>query len=294
MPEPSDDPELPGPELLAVDLTIGLRGRRSAPLRPVLQDVSFTLRPGQRLGLVGESGSGKSLTALAVMGLLPEAAVASGSVRWKGFELLGAPDRAWSRLRGNELGMVFQEPMTALDPTMKVGRQVAEVVRLHQGDDAGPARAAVLQIFAAVGLPEPDRVAERYPFQLSGGQRQRIVLAMALVNRPDLILCDEPTTALDVTVQARVLAVLRSALDEAGMACLFISHDLAVVAQVCTDVLVLRDGKIVERGPVGQVFGNPRHPYTRGLVATARLDELPPGSRLPTLADFVGAEAAGR
>jgi peptide/nickel transport system ATP-binding protein len=215
----------------------------------------------------------------------------SGSISLAGRELLGLDDSQLATLRGDRLGMVFQEPMTALDPTMRVGRQVAEVVRLHRratNEDApaGRARDLVLQMLAAVDLADPARIANSFPSQLSGGQRQRVVLAMALVNSPDLIICDEPTTALDVTVQARVLALLDRALERERAACLFISHDLAVVAQVCSDVLVMLDGTMVDSGPVRQVFTEPSHPYTAGLVATARLDQVDPGKRLPTVSDF--------
>ena len=251
---------------------------------------SFTVEPGQRLGLIGESGSGKSVTALSVMGLLDPSAQVAGSVRFSGRELLGLPDRELARLRGDQMTMVFQEPMTALDPTMKVGRQVAEVLLLHRTRDRAGARGRVLEVLAEVGVADPQRVAESYPHTLSGGQRQRVMLAMALVNRPALVICDEPTTALDVTVQAKVLGLLDAELEAAGAACLFISHDLAVVAQVCQRVLVMLDGRIVEQGPVAQIFTRPEHPYTQGLVATARIDRLGPGKRLPTVEDFYRRE----
>ena len=274
-----------GAPLLAVtDLSVSFGG---GP--PVVRDVSFELGQGQRLGLIGESGSGKSLTALAVLGLLPEAARVTGSVRLNGRELLGLGDRQLAQLRGQQLGMVFQEPMTALDPTMKVGRQVAEVVRLHRRSSptaAGSTRDRVLEMLATVELGQPERIANSYPHQLSGGQRQRVVLAMAMINSPELLICDEPTTALDVTVQARVLTLLDETLSREQSSCLFISHDLAVVAQVCTDVLVLLDGTLVDSGSVAEVLGQPRHPYTAGLVATAQLDAVQPGERLPTLGDF--------
>lgn len=263
-----------------LDITFGRRRI------PAVRGVSFSLDAGERLGLIGESGSGKSVTALAVMGLLPENAHVSGSVAFKGREVVGASDKVLSDLRGDEMTMVFQEPMTALDPTMTAGRQVAEVVRLHAGADPGAARQRVLDILAEVGLPDPARAADAYPHELSGGQRQRIMMAMALVNRPDLVICDEPTTALDVTVQARVLALLDEELDAAGAACLFISHDLAVVSQVCDQVMVMWRGEIVETGSVAQVLGDPRHGYTRGLVATARLDLARPGTRLPVVEDY--------
>ncbi|MBB1500793.1 ABC transporter ATP-binding protein [Propioniciclava sp. MC1683] len=272
----------PGATLAVRDLSIAF-GR----LKPVVRGLDLDLAPGQRLGIIGESGSGKTVTALAIMGLLPENARVSGSIRLDGRELVGLSDRALSRLRGDQMGMIFQEPMTALDPTMTAGRQVAEVFRLHRDRDAGRARAAVLEVLGAVGFDDPERVADSYPHQLSGGQRQRVVTAMALVNRPDLVICDEPTTALDVTVQATVLRVLDEVLDAVGASCLFISHDLAVVSQICSDVVVMLDGEVVERGTADQVFNEPRHPYAAGLVATARLDLLEPGTRLPTVADHV-------
>jgi len=251
-----------------------------------LDQVSFRIEAGQRLGLIGESGSGKTVTALAIMGLLPPNARVSGSIRLGGDELLGLDERELAKRRGDVMSMVFQEPMTALDPTMRVGRQVAEVLRLHAGTESGPARERVVAMLAEVGLDDPERVADSYPHQLSGGQRQRAILAMALINSPDLVICDEPTTALDVTVQAKVLQKLDEVLTASGAACLFITHDLAVVSQVCDQVLVMLDGRIVEAGSVNKLFSDPVHPYTRGLVATARLDQVAPGQRLPVVEDF--------
>lgn len=255
-------------------------GRRRAR---AVRGVSFSLAHGERLGIIGESGSGKTVTALSVMGLLPETARVQGSVRWRGEELLGRPEKELARLRGNAMGMVFQEPMTALDPTMKVGRQVAEVLLLHRGASRAAARPRVITMLGDVGLDDPERIADAYPHQLSGGQRQRVIIAMALINGPDLVVCDEPTTALDVTVQAKVLELLDRVLTVEGAACLFISHDLAVVSQVCSHVLVMLEGEVVEAGPVASMFTAPTHPYTRGLVATARLDLVQPGQRLPTV-----------
>lgn len=284
-PTPSRNP----PGLLEVrDLRVRF-GRQ--PVEAV-RGIDFELGPGQRLGLIGESGSGKTVTALAVMGLLPENAAVSGSVLLKGQQIIGRPEAELARLRGDLLSMVFQEPMTALDPTMRVGRQVAEVLRLHQGAESGPARERVVAMLSEVGLADPGRIADAFPHQLSGGQRQRVVLAMALINSPDLVICDEPTTALDVTVQALVLEKLDEVLTASGAACLFISHDLAVVSQVCDRVLVMLDGEVVESGTVAELFTDPKHPYTRGLVATARLDQTEPGQRLPTVEDFYAGEQA--
>ncbi|MCA0294934.1 MAG: ABC transporter ATP-binding protein [Actinobacteria bacterium] len=268
------------------DLTVSFGRRRVEAVR----GVSFRLEAGQRLGVIGESGSGKTVTALAVMGLLPENAHVSGSVRLAGTEIVGRSESALAGLRGDVMSMVFQEPMTALDPTMRVGRQVAEVLRLHQGAESGRARDRVVAMLGEVGLADPERVADAFPHQLSGGQRQRVILAMALINSPDLVICDEPTTALDVTVQALVLEKLDEVLTAAGAACLFISHDLAVVSQVCDQVMVMLDGEVVEAGTVKELFTAATHPYTRGLVATSRLDLAEPGERLPTVEDYYAGE----
>jgi ABC-type dipeptide/oligopeptide/nickel transport system ATPase component len=281
-------------EVTNLDLEFGRRRARA------LSGVSFALDAGQRLGLIGESGSGKSVTALAIMGLLPDNAHVSGSIAFDGKELVGLGDDGYSKLRGDRMTMVFQEPMSALDPTMKVGLQVAEVLRLHyaRAKDAGKygvgeeqivdnARERVLQMLDEVGLADPARVADSYVHQLSGGQRQRAMIAMALINRPDLVVFDEPTTALDVTVQAKVLRLIDEELAAVGAASLFISHDLAVISQVCADVMVMYHGEIVEQGSVQQIFEEPRHPYTKGLVATARLDLVAPGERLPVIEDFL-------
>ncbi len=265
---------------LKVDnLQVSFRGRQ------VVKGISFEIPPGARVGLIGESGSGKSVTALALMGLLGEGAKISGSVSLEGQELLSLTDRQMARLRGAKIGMIFQEPMTALDPTMRVGKQVAEVLALHQGGRRGK-RQEVIRMLERVGLPAPEQSASAFPHQLSGGQRQRVMMAMALINAPQLLICDEPTTALDVTVQAKVLRLLDKELTETASACLFISHDLAVVNQICDYLLVMYQGQIVERGPLRQVLAQPKHPYTRGLLATADIAAVKPGARLPVLSDF--------
>ncbi|GAB3355721.1 ABC transporter ATP-binding protein [Amycolatopsis echigonensis] len=229
----------------------------------LVRGVSFELGAGERVGLIGESGSGKSLTALSVLGLLPEELSATGSVRLDGRELLGASEKELSRLRGNEMAMVFQEPMTALNPAMRVGRQVTEPFRVH-GRRGRPAE----ELLTAVGLPG---VARAYPHQLSGGQRQRVVLAIALANNPALLICDEPTTALDVTVQAQILSLIKERLS-AESSLLFITHDLAVVAQMCDRVLVMLDGSIVEHGSTREVLTAPKHSYTQRLLAASDLE----------------------
>ncbi len=262
---------------------------------PLVSDVSFSLAPGERVGLIGESGSGKSLTALALMGLLPEGVHAKGSVRLAGagFDLIGASERQLSQVRGEQLAMVFQEPMTALNPVMQVGDQVAEVMLLHgHQPDRRSARRAAVEMLAKVQLPDPDAAARAYPHQLSGGQRQRVVLAIALANDPAVLLCDEPTTALDVTVQAHMLDLILSGVTERDAALLFITHDLAVVATVCERVLVMYGGRIVEAGPVRDVFTRPRHPYTQGLLDASDMDASDEDGQLRTIPGTV--PAAGR
>ncbi|USQ78120.1 ABC transporter ATP-binding protein [Ornithinimicrobium cryptoxanthini] len=245
----------------------------------LLHDVTFSIQRGERVGLIGESGSGKSLTALAVMGLLAEGLEASGRVHLagQGRELVSASEGAMSHIRGNDMAMVFQEPMTALNPTMRVGRQVAEVMTHHGTADRRTARRRAVELLEHVGLPDPAAVARSYPHQLSGGQRQRVVAAIALANDPLLLICDEPTTALDVTVQALVLDLIVTGVEERDAALLFITHDLAVVATVCERVLVMYGGRIVEAGPVTEVLGNPQHRYTQGLVAASDLEGVRKG-----------------
>ena len=258
---------------------------------PLLQDVSFAIDRGERVGLIGESGSGKSLTALSVMGLLPEGLGATGDVRLAArtpaeHNLLELGERALARMRGDGMSMVFQEPMTALNPTMRVGAQVAEVMLLHRTRSRRAARERAVELLDQVGLPDPAHVARAYPHELSGGQRQRVVLAIALANDPALLICDEPTTALDVTVQATVLDLVVRGVEARQAALLFITHDLGVVATVCERVLVMYGGRIVEAGPVQQVFADPRHRYTQGLVAASDLsgaDGRRERTRLPTI-----------
>lgn len=266
--------------LEVTDLTISFGRRRKV----AVDHVSFSLDHDERLGIIGQSGSGKSVTALAVIGLLPDNAHVSGSIRLDGRELVGMPERKLQGLRGNEISMIFQEPMTALDPTMKVGRQVGEVVAIHHSEQRGGIRAGVIDWLDRVGIREPRRIAESYPHELSGGQRQRALIAMALANRPGLVICDEPTTALDVLVQRQILDLLDVELQERSS--LFVSHDLGVVRQVCQRVAVMLEGRIVETGTIDEVIADPQHPYTKGLIASARIADVPPGQRLPTVADF--------
>jgi ABC-type glutathione transport system ATPase component len=251
--------------LLSVEgLTVTIGGRA------VVDDVSFDVVEGGRLGVIGESGSGKTMTALSVVGLAPDVATITGRIRLDGAELVGRDDKAYAALRGDRVAMVFQDPRTALNPVMRVGRQISEPVRLHRGVGRYEAARLAVELCARVGLPDPARAARAYPHQLSGGQRQRVGIAMALACRPALLIADEPTTALDVTVQAEVMGLLRQLVTEDGTALLFISHDIALVSGVVDDVVVMRNGRIVERGPVAAVTGRPDHPYTRQLLEAAR------------------------
>ena len=253
----------------------------------LVDDVELTVGPGERVGLIGESGSGKSLTALSIMGLLPEDVHAAGSVKLAGVdhELVGADERRMSRVRGRQMAMVFQEPMTALNPTMRVGDQVAEAMLIHH--TVSGRRAARAAASSLLGKVELEGAMRAYPHQLSGGQRQRVVVALALANDPALLICDEPTTALDVTVQAMVLDLIVQGVAARESALLFITHDLAVVATVCQRVLVMYGGRVVEAGPVSEVFTRPRHRYTQGLIAASDLESA--DRRLPTIPGNVPA-----
>jgi peptide/nickel transport system ATP-binding protein len=233
----------------------------------VLRRVSFGLDRGRILGVVGESGSGKTMTALALLGLLPEAAAASGSIRLGGQELIGLAETELRRLRGNRMAMVFQEPMTALNPLQTIGAQVAEPLLLHRGASPRQAHVEAVALLDRVRLPDPARLAGAYPHQLSGGQRQRVVIAMALACRPDLLVADEPTTALDVTTQARILDLLVELVEVEGMALILVSHDLGTIAETADEVLVLYGGTVVERAPVAALLRHRAHPYTQGLFA---------------------------
>jgi ABC-type glutathione transport system ATPase component len=236
----------------------------------VVDRVSFTLGAGERLGIIGESGSGKTLTALAILGLASDRARVSGSVRLDGEELLGARDRRLSALRGDQVAMVFQEPLTSLDPLMRVGTQMAESLRLHRGLSRRGAHIAALELAERVGLPDPERIARAWPHQLSGGQRQRVGIASALACGPSLLIADEPTTALDVTVQAEILSLLDALVVEQGSSLLFITHDLAVMAEVAQQVLVMQKGRVVDRGEFETILGHSEHAYTQKLLNAVR------------------------
>ncbi|AZL08846.1 dipeptide ABC transporter ATP-binding protein [Brevibacterium aurantiacum] len=263
------------------DLTITPAGARA----PVLENVSLSLAPGERVGLIGESGSGKSLTAQSVMGLLPEELHAEGSVSLQGFSgnILEAKEKTLARMRSNLVSMVFQEPMSALNPLMRIGDQIAEAMRIHGAVARGDIPGRVLDLLTSVHMPDPGSARYAYPHQMSGGQRQRVMLAIALANSPQLLICDEPTTALDVTVQKHMLELIaeRVAAVQAGL--LFITHDLAVVAEVCERVIVMYAGRIVESGTVRQIFTDPQHEYTRGLLASSDLEATDGNGKLYTL-----------
>ncbi|WP_349359003.1 ABC transporter ATP-binding protein [Stappia sp.] len=231
--------------------------------------ISFDIAKGETVALVGESGSGKSVSALSAVKLLPYPAAShpSGEIRFKGEEVLTADDAALRRMRGNEISMIFQEPMTSLNPLHPVEKQIAEVLKIHRGMGDTAARARVLELLDQVGIRDPETRLMSYPHQLSGGQRQRVMIAMALANEPDLLIADEPTTALDVTVQAQILKLLKDIQREAGMGMLFITHDLGIVRKMADRVCVMTKGKIVEQGPVKRIFDAPEHPYTKHLLA---------------------------
>ncbi len=272
---------MPEPLLEVRDLVTEFRTEHGT-VRAV-DGVSFAIPPRTTLGLVGESGSGKSVTALSIMRLVasPPGRIASGSILYGGKDLLALPAEQMRAIRGDRIAMIFQEPMTSLNPVFTVGNQVGEAVRLHQGKSKAEARAVAIEMFRLVGIPSPDERVDAYPHQLSGGMRQRVMIAMALACKPDLLIADEPTTALDVTIQAQILELLKSLQRELGMSILLITHDLGVVAETCDEVVVMYAGRVVERATTEALFAAPRHHYTAGLlrsIPTAshdRLQEIP-------------------
>ena len=251
----------------------------------VVRDVNFDLARGETLGLVGESGSGKSVTSMAIMGLIaePPGRVRAEAVRLAGTDLLTLPRKQMEDLRGNRLAMIFQEPMTSLNPAFTIGEQIAEVVRRHEGANRKAATKRAIEVLGEVGIPNPTRRVSAYPHEFSGGMRQRAVIAMALACRPDVVIADEPTTALDVTIQAQILDLLREMQQEHHMAILFITHDLGVVADLCDRVAVMYAGQVVERAEIEPLYDDPRHPYTNGLLRSmpqvgsrgSKLDSIP-------------------
>ena len=280
--------------VLAVErLTVNL----ATPVRAfdALSEVSFEVRAREVLALVGESGCGKSMTAMAIMRLLPEPAaeIVGGHIRFGEIDLAAADETALRGIRGNRIGLIFQEPMTSLNPSMRVGPQVAEALCLHKGLDAVEARHAVEELFAQVRIPDPKRRYDDYPHQMSGGMRQRVVIALALACRPDLLIADEPTTALDVTTQAQILDTIRALQAETGTAMILIIHDLAVVAETADRVAVMYAGRIVEEASADALFAAPRHPYTQGLMGSipevVAPEDLDPDARLPEIAGMVPA-----
>lgn len=260
--------------LLEVDsLTVDIDGEVGK--RRILDDVSITLEPGEPMGLVGESGSGKSMTLRSILGMLPPAAtIVDGEIRFRGKNILtsGTGRRYDQRVRGTGISMVFQEPAIALNPVMKVGRQITDAIAEHKGLSKRTAHDLAIELMDRVGITDPERRVSNYPFQLSGGMRQRVMIAAALAQEPEILLCDEPTTALDVTIQAQVLDLFRTMQQEKGLGLLYVTHDLAVVAQLCTSISVMKSGKIIEHGGLQAVFDDPQEEYTRRLLtATPRI-----------------------
>ncbi|HWD96968.1 MAG TPA: ABC transporter ATP-binding protein [Acidimicrobiales bacterium] len=259
-------------ENLCVEVTV-VGGKKT---EPALRDVSFSVAAGEAVGLVGESGSGKSLTLRTLLGILPAGIKAtSGRVLFEGVDLLKAPKRTVNALRGTGITMIFQEPMTSLNPIAKVGEQIIDAARAKHSWSKADARDHALRLAKQMGIPDPENVLSLYPHELSGGLRQRVMIAAALACQPKLVLCDEPTTALDVTIQAQIIQLLAKLKDELGMSMLYVTHDLAVVAQLCQRLEVMYAGSIVESGSVAEVFRKPNHPYTQGLVnATPDVDDV--------------------
>ena len=285
-------PPAAAPPLLQIrELRTYFHGKRET-VRAV-DDIDLLIEEGETLGLVGESGSGKSVTSLSVMRLLESTAnIESGEISYFGRDLVHLPSRDMRDLRGKDIGMIFQEPGTSLNPVFRAGDQVGEALRVHLGMSRKEARQRTIELFEEVGIPEPERRIDSYPHEMSGGQKQRVMIAMALSCNPKLLIADEPTTALDVTIQAQILDLIRRLRDERGMSILFISHDLGVIAEIADRIAVMFRGRIVERGSVTEVFNNPQHPYTKGLLACRpHLDR--DFRRLPTVADFMDVDEDG-
>jgi peptide/nickel transport system ATP-binding protein len=274
-------------ENLAIDLPV------PGGFKRVVRGVTFAVDEGQSLGVVGESGSGKTISALAVMGLLPEGAKVSGAIRFQGRDISQLDENEMRKLRGDRVSMIFQEPMTALNPLIRVGDQVGEPLRLHRGLSRAKAGEEAVRLLARVQLRDPERLARAYPFALSGGERQRVMIAMALACGPKLVIADEPTTALDVTVQAKILDLLASLSAESGLSILLVSHDLAVIARHCRRVLVMYGGAAMEEGPVEAVLGKALHPYTRALLAARPKLGGPRGAKLAAIPGQAMAAAEG-
>ncbi len=252
--------------------------------RAVIEGVSLTIAAGEMVGLVGESGCGKSVTALSIMRLLaePPMKITSGSIRFQGKDILALNDAQLQKLRGDDIAMIFQEPMTSLNPVLTVGDQISEVILLHRPVSKDEANQRSIELLARVGIPAPDQAMGRYPHQMSGGQRQRVMIAMALACGPKLLVADEPTTALDVTVQAQILDLIDDLRRETGMAVLLITHDLGVVSQYCDRVAVMYGGRVVEQAPSEVIFAHPQHRYTEALLRTIPASN-PPGAELPAI-----------
>ena len=279
--EPSDTEAQQAPLLSVNDLEVFFRSGRD--WMRVVEGVSFDVAPGETIGIVGESGSGKTVTGLSILGLLPEGvARTSGSIRFRGREINGLSEKEMCTIRGRKISMIFQEPMTALDPVFTVGEQIGETLRTHTGCSLKEGRERAIEALAQVGIPLPERRINEYPHQLSGGMRQRVMIAIALACEPDLLIADEPTTALDVTIQAQIIELLLKLVQARGTSLIFISHNLGVVAQCCSRMVTMYAGQVVETGVIDDVLEHPLHPYTSGLLRSMP-SLAKPGARLTSI-----------
>ncbi len=269
---------------------LNIRFRQDGRLIHAVKNVSFSVGKGETVALVGESGSGKSVTALSTVALLPDAAQVDGSITYTGTQMVGAPEPALRRIRGNDISFIFQEPMTSLNPLHTIERQLGESLSLHQGLTGAAARSRIIELLTKVGIRDAETRLSAYPHQLSGGQRQRVMIAMALANGPELLIADEPTTALDVTIQAQILDLLADLKAREGLSLLFITHDLGIVRRIADRVCVMKDGEIVEQGPAAEIFAHPQHPYTQKLLAAepkGRAEPLAPAAPVVVRADHL-------